>query len=757
MASTTPTANGAPNGNGEGPARFGTFGGVFTPSILTILGVIMFMRAGFVVGQSGIVQALLILAIAKSISILTAFSISAIATNTEVKGGGAYYLISRTLGPEFGGTIGLALYCAQALSVPFYVLGFTEALCSTFPGLAPYAPHVTVITLGLLFAVTCFGAGWAIKTQYVIMGALVVSILAFMGGLALKFSPATFSTNLSSGYRDSMGFWSTFAIYFPAVTGIMAGVNMSGDLKNPSKSLPWGTFAAIGVGMLIYGGQTLLMGGAIDREIMIANPFGSLCDAASVPTPWFTIRLGGLVVLGVWAATLSSALGSFLGAPRILQALAQDDILKPLKLFARVSREGEPHRALILTWAVGIAVLWWAAFAQGDALNHISTFVTMLFLCAYGITNLAAFVESFGRNPSFRPRFKFFHWSLALGGAAGCVFAASLVHPGFALLAALIIALLFFVVRKFVLTTSFGDARRGFVYSRIRDNLLRLGQLPSHPKNWRPTSLVLTGNPNSRLTLVKYAIWTSSGRGIVTLVAFVVGDMSERFEERTRMLSSLEEFIDDNELEAFPQVIVTPDFDWGLNQLLQYGGAVGPLKPNMVVLGFPTDPQRAERFVRHLKTAHQLGLSLMVIRDAGPPALRHKKPKTIDIWWRGRDNGSLMVIIGYLISLNHEWSGATIRVLRVVPTEKARQASLDELKRLIESARLDAQIHVIMTDKPFKQTLYEYSHKSTVVCMGFRIPDESEAGRFQSSFDDLLQGLPTTLLVHSTGEADLTS
>ncbi len=748
-------ANGSDD-NGGPHNKFGTFAGVFTPSILTIFGVIMYMRANFVVGQAGILKALLILALAKLITALTAFSISAIATNTSVKGGGAYFLISRTLGPEFGGTIGLALYCAQALSVPFYILGFSEALVwslGPFFAVPPIAVYVVnFVVLFALFTVSYIGAGWAIRAQYGIMAVLAVSMATFLGGAAMKFDHATLVANWNSAYTSpSYGFWVMFAIYFPAVTGIMAGVNMSGDLKNPSRSLPLGTFLAIGLGLLVYAAEAVLCGGAISREQLVNAPFQSLKEVA--PMRW----MGVFVTLGVFAATLSSALGSLLGAPRILQALAHDDILRPLRLFAKVSDKGEPVPALWLTLVVSVFVLHYAGGGGGgEALNAVAAVVTMLFLCTYGITNLAAFVESFGGNPSFRPRFRLFHWSLALAGAIGCVFAASLISPAAALGASVLIFLLFLYVRKFVLSTSFGDARRGFVYSRIRENLFKLAQLPVHPKNWRPTSLVLCGNPAQRMTLVKYGVWTAGGRGIVTLVDFVEGQLETRFDARQRTREALDDFIEQYAPGAFGQVVVAPDFDMGVQSLLQMGGTIGPLRPNMLVTGFPNDPQRAPSFARHLADATRLGMSVLVVRDAGVPKHSQKK-RVVDIWWRGHDNGSLMVILAYLVSLNHEWSDTTIRVLRAVNAENERAAAEAELRTLIESARMDAKIAVVVAQKEFGEVLREHSGNSSVVLIGFRVPSEGDAERFHQLFSNMLEGLPTTLLVHSTGEADLTT
>ena len=351
-------------------------------------------------------------------------SISAIATNTEVKGGGAYFLISRTLGPEFGGTIGLALFLAQALSVPFYVLGFTEAVVRTIPFFKPYFSIISFSVLIGLFVITYRGASWAIKVQYGIMAVMGLAILAFMGGAALKFDHAIFHSNMARFSGSPFSFWQLFAIYFPAATGIMAGVNMSGDLKNPAKAIPLGTLLAIAVGLIVYAGQIFLCGGSISREAMIATPYQSLMNLAPLHT-------GFLITLGVFSATLSSAIGSLLGAPRVLQSLGQDRLLKPANFFARLSKSGEPQRALWLTLVISVLVIYFAGNgSDGGALNMVASIVTMLFLWTYGITNLAAFVESFSRNPSFRPRFKLFHWFPALIGAVSSFAVAFLVDSG---------------------------------------------------------------------------------------------------------------------------------------------------------------------------------------------------------------------------------------------------------------------------------------------------------------------------------------
>ncbi len=758
-----------------GPQKFGTFAGVFTPSILTIFGVIMFMRAGYVVGQAGILQALAILVLAKSITLFTGLSIAAIATNTEVKSGGAYFLISRTLGPEFGGAIGLALYLAQALSVPFYILGLSEALIKSLGQFAPVSflsmefmsrpipivgtafSGLNMIVLVVLFIVAFVGAGWAIRTQFFIMGILCAAILTFLVGAAVRFSPETLQQNFAPVYREGTNFWFIFAVYFPAVTGIMAGVNMSGNLKNPSRAMPLGTLAAIVIGLVVYAAQILLVGGAVSRDALINQPYESLLHLSTFSIAGIFLDIGFIVSAGVIAATLSSGLGSFLGAPRILQALAQDKILAPFSPFAKLSKSGEPRRALWLTFVLSVGVIWYAREgSEGGALNAIASVITMLFLCTYGITNLAAFVESYGRNPSFRPRFGLFHWSFALLGAGGCIFAAVLISPLYAILAVLIVVLLFLYVRKFILSTSFGDARRGFYYSRVRDNLFRLAGTKVHPKNWRPSTLVFSGNPETRTTLTKYAAWLGSGRGILTLASLIIGELSERKNEREEMISRLEGFISKNRIAAFPEVLVTPDLDTGVAHLLQ-SASIGPLKPNLVIWGWSADESRAGPTIRGYKAAHQLQMSQVVVHGTKLPEASQGK-RRIDLWWRGMNNGSLMVILAYLMTLNAEWNSATIRILRVVREDSNVEEAEREMSGLMEAARMKtARVKVIVSDQPYPQILHENSHDATVVFLGFSIPEERYALRFQQWFGRLLEGLPTTLLIHSTGEADLIS
>ncbi len=729
--------------------QFGTFAGVFTPAILTILGVIMFLRSGYVVGAAGIRGAVLILLVAESIVLVTALSISAIATNTPVGSGGAYFLISRTLGAQFGGAIGLALFLAQALSVPFYLLGFTEALVQSFPVLRPWFLWIGVGTALILFVINYVGAHWAIRSQYGVMAVLAVAIVSFLGGAALKFSPEVFAANWAPAYTTpDLSFWVLFAVYFPAVTGILAGVNLSGDLKDPGRSLARGVLLAVAAGFAVYLAQMLLCGGSQARNDLLERPFGMLLQNA----------LGGWalpVMAGVFAATLSSAMGSLMAAPRVLQALARDGIVPGLTPFARGTRNGdEPREALWLTLLITLSVM--AAASDGAGLKSfdlVASVVTMFFLCTYGMINLAAFVESFSANPSFRPQFRYFHWSLALPGVAACVVVMLLIDAVAACVAVLALAGLYVLISRRVYRAAFGDARYGFVYSLVVRNLLRLRGMSSHPKNWRPTLLVLSGNPQTRPTLMRYGVWFEAQRGLVTLAEILSSDVPDKVIRKQAALDSMERFLHENRLAAFPEVVLAENLDEGIRLLVQ-AHSIGPIKPNTVLIGCPKARDRFGPFIRHLNDIRAAGKNVMAIVDGGlpPPG---KESRRIDLWWRGQENGSFMVVLAYLLTCNWEWSLARIRILRLVANEAERESSTQSLRQLVQAARMEAEVCVVVSTRPFQKVLKEHSSDADVIFLGFNLPDEERAEELYEWTQALEAELPTTVLVHSIGEANL--
>jgi amino acid transporter len=300
--------------------KFGAFKGVFTPSILTILGVIMYLRLPWIVGEAGLIATIGIILVAHLISVSTGLSVASIATDKRVETGGTYFMISRSLGLPIGGTLGLALFVGLSFSVSLYLIGFSETFLTAM-GLETTINNIRItgaLTLLAVTILTFISTSLALKTQFVILAVMVLSLVSIFLGRH-EFSPAEPLIETAS---SAIPWIVLFAVFFPAVTGFEAGVSMSGDLKDPKKSIPKGTILAILTGLVVYIALAFFFSHTVSRD-MLREP--SVLYQISLYSP--------LVVAGVWGATLSSALGSILGAPRILQATAIDRISP--KFFAK--------------------------------------------------------------------------------------------------------------------------------------------------------------------------------------------------------------------------------------------------------------------------------------------------------------------------------------------------------------------------------------------------------------------------------------
>ncbi len=718
---------------------FGAFGGVFTPCTLTILGVIMFLRFGQVVGNAGVWLGLAIVLLAKTITTLTALSLSAIATNTRVRGGGAYFLISRSLGVEFGGSIGVVFFLAQAISVAMYVLGFTEAFRAALPGLDISAVAVATIVNMVVFLCVYIGAGWTIRLQYGILALLGLSLASFFVGAVGSFRSETFMANLGGGFAPGEDFFTMFALFFPAATGIMAGANMSGDLKDPAKAIPRGTLLSILVTGVIYVLLALALCGVATRAELQGNSL-IMRDIAAV---------GVLITLGVFAATLSSALGSMMGAPRILQALGRDEVFERLKFFGHGDGpNNEPRRAVVVTFAIcQVCIL------LGD-LNAIAPVITMFFMITYGYLCLATFYESITRNPSYRPTFRWSHASTALLGALGCVAVMFLTNALWAVLAIAAMALLHaYVTRREVIVT-WGDAQSGAAYERARKALLRLEQERFHPKNWRPSIIAFSGGAWNRRHLAVYGHWLGASRGMLTLAQVITGEVETHLTRRRNQEEALRRFIREERLDAFPAVLVAPTRELGMEALIQCHG-MGGLRPNLVLLGLSMDPARTERFGRLVRSTAELGRSVALIREDAPsPDPWHPPPGPIDVWWRGQDNGHLMVLLAHMLVQNDAWRGRRIRLLRVIRSEAGRAEAQRHLRELLAVARVKADVEVLAADDPIR-AIRETSQRAAVTFLGFLPPPDGREVAFAEGTERFLDGLGTVIMVWSTGEVRL--
>ncbi len=732
----------------QGSRKLTTFGGVFTPSLLTILGLILFLRIGFVVGNGGVRDALVILALATAVSVLTSLSLSAISTTRRVGGGGVYFLISRSLGVSYGGAIGLVMFTAQAISVGFYCVGFAEGLSGlTTRVTAEYGVAVAAAVVGTLLLIAYVGADLATRFQYAVMAILAAAIAsAFVGGLRL-FDAETLSRNWSVT-GSPIGFWVLFAVFFPAVTGFTQGVNMSGDLENPARSIPLGTFLAIGLSTIVYAGVILMLGAALPAT-NLASDNTALKQTAAIS--W-------LIDGGVLSATLSSALASFLGAPRILQALAADRIFPRLAFFAKGHGEAaNPRRAVLLTGAIAIATVF------AGNLNAIATVVSMFFLISYGLLNYATYIEATGASPSFRPRFRFFHARASLAGTLLCGSVMLAIDPVAGIIAAALIAAVYQYVNRTAIPVHWRDNRTAYRFHRVKTGLREIASTAPGTSDWQPHVLVFTHGIERRLRVLRFAAWITGGSGLVTATILVEGEgTSAQTRRRCQELEAeLREEIEEQKLDIYPLAVGAADLRSAMATLLQAWG-VGPIRSNTVLLNWIVADDEETGASAHLWYGRLLGGAIrlkqhVVVLDTDEASWSHlagisPKDRRIDVWWFDDESSRLILLLAHLMTRTAEWEDATIRVLAPSSAESAERTRAQLGKRL-EEIRIDAVVETV--PDPELEDVLERSRDAAVVYIPLRIEGMRLADAFGWGIDLVLARLPVVTLVAAAEDVRL--
>ena len=728
--------------------KLGTFAGVFTPSVLTILGIILFLRLGFVVGEAGLGRALVIIALANAISILTSLSLSAIATNLRVKGGGDYYVISRTLGPEFGGALGLVLFLAQSVSIAFYCIGFGEALAAIVPAEWALSPRLAAAgAVSALFVLAWLGADWATRFQYGVMALIIAALASFYAGAFSQWNPQQVVLDWTAP-AGAQPFWVVFAIFFPAATGFTQGVSMSGDLKDPGRSIPRGTFLAVGISIVVYFSVAILFAGVLPEAVLRGDTTAMQRVA----------RFGILVDAGVVAATLSSAMASFLGGPRILQSLAADRIFTVLNVFAKgAGPANNPRRAVLLS--AGIA---YATVALGN-LNLIAPVVSMFFLISYGLLNYATYFEARADSPDFRPRFRLFHPWLSLAGALGCLGVMVAVDHVASIVSIAIILAIFQYVKRTAGPARWADSRRGYHLQQVRQHLLAAAEEPEHDRDWRPLMLAFSRRPERRARLLRVAEWLEGRSGMTTLVTVLQGRGLRVQKQRDAAEKEMARDIREGGFRAFPLVVTADDIEDGIHHLVQAAG-IGPLRVNTVLTNWILeDPPKDEGFQellfgRNLREAYRQGCQVVIMAadqakwerltaDTAPHGL-------LDVWWQDDATGRLMLLLAYLMTRHERWREDRLRVL--VPVPKA-DAAADNLMATVNRALADYRIQaetmaIPETSQPGD---LEVLTDTDLLFLPFRFQDNLIRLPFEGPVVDVLEKLPGTIMVAAARDIDL--
>ncbi|XP_057664509.1 bumetanide-sensitive sodium-(potassium)-chloride cotransporter isoform X1 [Diorhabda carinulata] len=633
----------------KGQFKFGWIQGVFIRCLLNIWGVILFLRLTWVVGQAGIGQSILLILTTTVVTSITSLSMSAICTNGDIKGGGTYYMISRSLGPEFGGSIGLIFSLANAVACAMYVVGFCESLqdlldvyqMKVVDGGINDIRIIGSITIIILTTIVVFGMEWEAKAQFALLVVLIIALLDyFIGSIIgpqsleskakgfLGFNATLGYNNLFSDYRWSEGmsqnFFSVFAIFFPAATGILAGANISGDLKDPQSSIPKGTLLAILVTSSTYILMSIVAGCTVLRDAS-----GNITDYVNGSWPvclpgnctyglqndFQVVELvswvGPIIYAGCFAAALSSALASLVSAPKVFQALCKDKLYPGIHWFAKgYGINNEPYRGYVLTLIIAVG------FILIGELNLIAPLISNFFLAAYTLINFSTFHASLAKPIGWRPKFKYYNMWLSLLGSIMCLLVMFLISWITALLTFTVVLTLYLLVAYRKPDVNWGSTTQAQMYKNALQGVYQLNTVEEHVKNYRPQILVMSGMPSARPALVDFAHLLT--KNLSMLVCGHINTTSLQQRVRNVLNYKANSWLRAHKLKAFYMQIDGLSFEEGCNALLKACG-IGKLKPNILLLGFKNDWQTCSdedrcQYFNILHSAFDLHMGVGIIR-----------------------------------------------------------------------------------------------------------------------------------------------
>ncbi|NXV09646.1 S12A1 protein, partial [Cettia cetti] len=645
--------------NKTGFVKFGWVKGVLVRCMLNIWGVMLFIRLSWIVGQAGIGLGIIVIALSVVVTTLTGISMSAICTNGVVRGGGAYYLISRSLGPEFGGSIGLIFAFANAVAVAMYVVGFAETVVELLKEsdtlMVDESNDIRIIgtiTVVCLLGISVAGMEWEAKAQVILLIVLLVAIANFFIGTVIptntekkargffNYQASIFAENFGPDFRSGEGFFSVFAIFFPAATGILAGANISGDLKDPQSAIPQGTMLAILITTIAYIAVAICAGACVVRDAtgnvndtvvpgMSCNG-SSACGlgydfsrCASQPCDYGLMNnfqvmsmvsgFGPLITAGIFSATLSSALASLVSAPKVFQALCKDNVYKGLEFFAKgYGKNNEPIRGYVLTFVIAMAFILIAE------LNTIAPIISNFFLASYALINFSCFHASYAKSPGWRPAFRYYNMWVSLFGALLCCGVMFVINWWAALITYAIELFLYIYVTYKKPEVNWGSSTQALYFVNALDSALALTTVEDHVKNFRPQCLALTGAPMVRPALLDITHTFTKNNGLCICCEVYTGPRKLCVKEMNSGMEKKQAWLTKNKRKAFYAAVAADSFRDGVKSLLQASG-LGRMKPNTLVIGFKKDWRSApatqvENYVGILHDAFDFELGVIIIR-----------------------------------------------------------------------------------------------------------------------------------------------
>ncbi len=662
--------------------KFGT-APVFFTAVSTILGAILFLRFGFAVGTLGFWGVILIILLGHMVTIPTALALSEIATNKRVEGGGEYFIISRSFGLNIGGTIGIALYLSQAISVAFYVIAFTEAfefffnfMMDTYDIFLPRQVVSVPVMLLLSWLIMKKGANMGVKALYVVAAILAVSLLLFFTG-ETEYGVRTGFTLANAEFRNPDQFFFVFAIIFPAFTGMTAGVGLSGDLKKPGKSIPRGTITATLTGLVVYFFVSYKLAGSASPDDLVGNQFVMAQIAY-----WGMI----FIPVGLAASTISSALGSVMVAPRTLQALANDRTFPWAGINRWMSKgrttDNEPVNASLVTCIIALVFV-----SLGDV-NAVARIISMFFMVTYGSLCLISFLNHFGSSPSYRPSFRS-KWYLSLLGFLTAVWIMFKIDVAYSLLAFMLMMIIYLYIN------SYHKNRKGlasiFTNSifQLNKNLqvyLQKKRATSMETEWRPSAICISKNSFERENAFRLLNWISYKYGFGTYLHRIDGYYSKSTYEQSRV--ELEKLIRarGKHNNVYIDTLISPSYTSAVAQSIQIPGIAG-MDNNMLIFEYDKEkPDELNDIIDNVNLVNSGTFDVCILACTSDPI---DYRAGINVWIKpvDEDNSNLMILLGFIILEHPDWRRGNITIYTICRENQKEQVKI-EMDMLLRTGRL---------------------------------------------------------------------
>lgn len=715
-------------------AKFGTLP-VFLTALSTILGAILFLRFGWAVGQVGFFGVIGIIILGHIVTIPTAFAVAEIATNQRVQGGGAYYIISRSFGLNIGGAIGIALYLSQAISVAFYVIAFGEAfepliewIYETYGFIIPDRRWITLPTMSLLsLMILLKGANIGMKALYFVVAILLTSlVMFFLGDSPIKPEQLNFHAHIP----EHLDFFFVFTIIFPAFTGLAAGLGLSGDLKDPKKSIPRGTLWATVVGMLVYVAVAYKFAVSATPEDMVSDQL--LMRKIAL---W-----GPIIPIGLAAASLSSALGSIMVAPRTLQAIGFDNIFPQNSLnnwFARgKQKDNEPVNGSLITIIIAFVFVFF-----GDV-DFVAQIISMFFMVTYGAICLISLLEHFAADPAYRPTFRS-NWYISAIGALASFWLMFQMNAPYAATSLVIMAMIYYVVMKSNdENQGLNKLFKGVVFQLSRQLQIMLQRADSSEKetSWRPFGVCISHDTFKRRSAFDIMRWISYKYGFGTYIHFIKGYLNEKTtEESKKVLDRLIQLSAGSKNRVYLDTIISPSYTSAIAQVVQLSGISGKGN-NLILFEFSrTDPQNLKEIQANYELVDSAGFDICIL-NTSYKSFGYKNE--MHIWISPDDyrNANLMILLGYIILGHPDWKKGKIKIFALYPEEEMEEKR-KELMDLIKTGRLPispANISMVPYEtENRKKVIMKYSADADLTIIGFTSEMLKNIGELSEGYHDL--------------------